>query len=283
MRLRSEAPRWDGGDLNGRTVLVHNEQGFGDTIQFIRYLPEVCRRGGKIILACQRELFSLLKGFPGIDHCIANDEPTPPGSVDHQVCCPLLSLPGLLGTTAENIPADIPYLKADAEKARQWRQRLAGEERRKIGLAWAGRPNHPNDHNRSLNFSALAPLAEIPDARLINLQLGPAAGQAAESLLKLTDWTDELKDFSDTAGLIENLDLVITADTAIAHLAGAMGKRVWVLLPFIPDWRWMLKRTDSPWYPTMRLFRQRRIGDWATPIAQVAEALQRDSSDRGPI
>jgi tetratricopeptide (TPR) repeat protein len=274
MRLRTEAPRWNGSDLGGRKILLHNEQGFGDTIQFVRYIPEVTRRGGKVILACQPELFSLLKDFPGIERCIRNDEPTPPGTVEHHVVCPLLSLPGVLRTTAKNIPADIPYLSADAEKEQFWKERLAGEKRLKIGVAWAGRPGHPNDHNRSLSFSRLAPLMGAADVRWISLQFGAAAGQAANSPIDLTDWTEELKDFSDTAALIANLDLVIAADTAVVHLAGAMGKRAWVLLPFIPDWRWMLKRSDSPWYPTLRLFRQTRIGDWTGPVEQAAEALR---------
>jgi tetratricopeptide (TPR) repeat protein len=270
MRRRTAAPQWDGGPLHGRTILLHNEQGFGDTIQFVRYLPEVARRGGKIILACQRELFSLLETMPQIHQCVPNDQPVPA----HDVCCPLLGLPGLFATRLDNIPADIPYLKADPARSARWRQRLAGDSRRKIGIVWAGRPAHPNDRNRSLSPQSLSPLAEISGVHFISLQTGDAARQASAAPMPLTDWSGELKDFAETAALIDNLDLVICVDTAVAHLAGAMGKPVWVLLPFISDWRWMVDREDSPWYPTMRLFRQERIGDWQTPIARLKRELK---------
>jgi tetratricopeptide (TPR) repeat protein len=270
MRRRTDAPRWDGGDLNGRAILIHNEQGFGDTIQFIRYLPEVARRGGKIILACQRELFSLLETFPHIHQCVPNDQPVS----GYEVLCPLLSLPGLFQTRVQSIPADVPYLRADPVRSQRWRERLADDGRLKVGLVWAGRPKHPNDRNRSIPLERLAPLAGAPRARFISLQTGQAAGQAKTAPMPLDDWTGELADFAETAALIDNLDLVISVDTAVIHLAGALGKRVWVLLPFIPDWRWMMEREDSPWYPTMRLFRQEHIGEWEMPIEQVAKTLQ---------
>jgi len=270
MRRRTEAPQWDGGPLDGRTILLHNEQGFGDTIQFVRYLPEVIRRGGKIILACQRELFSLLESMPQIHQCVPNDQPAPA----HDVCCPLLGLPGLFKTRLDNIPADIPYLKADPARSARWRDRLPHDGRKKIGLVWAGRPAHPNDLNRSVTLQSLAPLAEVAHAHFISLQTGQAARQTSSAPMPLTNWSDELTDFAETAALIANLDQVICVDTAVAHLAGAMGKPVWVLLPFISDWRWMVGRHDSPWYPTMRLFRQQRVGDWQSPIARLAQELQ---------
>jgi tetratricopeptide (TPR) repeat protein len=272
MRCRTEIPPWDGGELRGKTILLHNEQGFGDTIQFVRYVPLVGARGGKIVLACQRELFSLLENLPHIQRCVPNDDPAAAAGCD--VCAPLLGLPALLGTRADTIPADAPYLSASAARVDHWRGRLAGEKRRKIGIAWAGRPTHANDRNRSMRPDNLAALAEVRNVAWINLQKPDAARESATAPLELIDWTAELTDFADTAGLIANLDLVICVDTAVAHLAGAMGKPVWVLLPFVADWRWMLNRQDSPWYPTLRLFRQERIADWRAPLARIAEALK---------
>jgi Flp pilus assembly protein TadD len=270
MRLRTEHPIWNGSDLNGKTILIHNEQGFGDTIQFIRYLPRIAARGAKIILACQPELFGLLEKLPYIDRCVPNDQPAPACDV----CCPLLSLPGMLGTRAENIPSQISYLSAAPEKTAYWRIRLSENNRKKIGLVWAGRPTHANDRNRSMSLDSLAGLAAIQNAHWISLQKGEAAGQIKTAPFAISDWTNELNDFSDTAALIANLDLVICVDTAIAHLAGALGKPAWVLLPLVPDWRWMIGRADSPWYPSVRLFRQDRVGDWRAPIEKIREALQ---------
>jgi ADP-heptose:LPS heptosyltransferase len=188
--------------------------------------------------------------------------------------CFLMSLPAVFRTQLASIPAQTPYLVADAARAEQWKNRLEPLRGRKIGLAWAGRAAHDNDRQRSIAAARLAPLAEISGCEFVSLQKGEAARQAADAPMRMLNWTDELHDFADTAGLIANLDLVISVDTSVAHLAGAMGKPVWVLLPRVPDWRWLLDRRDSPWYPTMRLFRQPAAGDWATPIREAAEALR---------
>jgi tetratricopeptide (TPR) repeat protein len=269
-KLPGPGPEWDGADLNGKRILIYAEQGLGDSIQFARYFPQVAARGGKVIVNCQKELRELLKDITGIAQCYAH-----PGGKDSKwdVHCSLPSLPRLMGTTLANIPATVPYLKADPTKADAWRKRLQGEPRKKIGLVWAGSKRHPSDAERSIRPEEFAPLFKI-DARFISLQKGDADGRTASSRLKIDDWTDELNDFTDTAALIENLDLVVTVDTAVAHLAGAMGKPVWVLLAFVPDWRWMMDRSDSPWYPTMRLFRQERCGEWNVPIAGIARELE---------
>jgi len=185
-------------------------------------------------------------------------------------------LPRIFGTTSTNIPRTVPYLQADAKDAKTWQHRLASHSPIvKVGLAWAGNPAHKNDRNRSIKLALLAPLGQVPGVRFFSLQKGDAAAQAEARPpgMELVDWTVELKDFADTAALIANLDLVIAVDTAVAHLAGALGKPVWTLLPFVPDWRWLLEREDSPWYPTMRLFRQSSWGDWDSVIMRVAEAL----------
>ncbi|HVT87836.1 MAG TPA: tetratricopeptide repeat protein [Tepidisphaeraceae bacterium] len=260
-------PRWDGSDLNGRRILLYAEQGFGDAIQFVRYVPMVQAQGGRVILAVAGELVRLMKQLPDVKQIVAHGDAMP--AFDLQ--CPLLSLPGIFKTKLDTIPVRVPYLQAKNDHSR-WRKRMGEVNKKKIGLVWAGRPEHRNDANRSLKFRQLAP---ILDDKFIfySLQKGPASEQARTT--NLIDWTNEIKDFADAAGLMENLDLIITVDTAAAHLAGAMGKVVWVLLPFLPDWRWMMKREDSPWYPTMRLFRQPTIGDWETPIRQITEELSR--------
>jgi ADP-heptose:LPS heptosyltransferase len=193
------------------------------------------------------------------------------------VHCAIMGLPRVLGTTLETIPADIPYLFADPQLSEKWNQRLPADGRLKIGISWAGRPTHPDDRKRSIPLMMFAPLAAIPNARFISLQKGEAATEINKTPpgFAIEDWTDELHDFADTAALIANLDLVITADTAVAHLAGAMGKPVWVLLPFFPDWRWMMNRQDSPWYPTMKLFRQPGLGDWPDVMGRVVGELRK--------
>jgi tetratricopeptide (TPR) repeat protein len=267
--------QWDGGSLEGRTILLYTEQGFGDAIQFIRYLPLVAQRGGKIIVECQAALQRLLRTVPERIEIVTCGEPLP--AFDLQ--CPLLSLPRVFGTTFENIPNIVPYLHADSEDAEKWQRRLDDQlpnvKVGKVGLVWAGNPAHKNDRNRSMKLSSLAPLGQVPGIRFFSLQKGEAAAEAKipPAGMDLVDWIAELQDFADTAALITNLDLVITIDTAVAHLAGAMGKPIWTLLPFIPDWRWLMDRQDSPWYPTMRLFRQSARGDWEGVIKRVAEAL----------
>jgi len=268
-------PQWDGSPLDGRTILLHSEQGLGDTIQFIRYVPLVAAHAAKVIVGSVPELHRLLQGMPGISHLLAAGETIPPFDLH----CPLMSLPGVLGTTVETIPRKVPYLQADAQRIAWWHSELAADRNRfKVGLAWAGNPTHTNDRNRSISLAALTPLAQGrggQGTRFYSLQKGEAARQAQVAPLgrNLIDRTQELKDFADTAALIANLDLVICVDTAVAHLAGAMGKPVWTLLPFTTDWRWLRKREDSPWYPSMRLFRQTSRGDWGSVVNRVVEAL----------
>jgi Flp pilus assembly protein TadD len=264
--------QWDGGPLEGCTLLLHTEQGLGDAIQFIRYLPLVAQRGGKIIIECQADLQRLFRTTAERCQIVARGQPLP--AFDFH--CPLLSLPRVFGTNLANIPNIVPYLHADAEDAGRWQRRLAEHAPLvKVGLAWAGSPAHEDDRNRSIKLARLAPLGQAPGVRFFSLQKGEAAVETKTPPpgLELVDWTEELKDFADTAALIANLDLVIAVDTAVAHLAGAMGKPVWVILQFMPDWRWLLDRDDSPWYPTMRLFRQPRRGDWDSVITRVVDAL----------
>jgi hypothetical protein len=222
---------------------------------------------------CQPELQRLLQGIPGVTQWITPGEALPPFDFH----CPLLSLPFAFGTTLQTIPNSVPYVQADYGKVEHWRQRLsANHAGLKVGLAWAGSPSHKNDSLRSVPLALLTPLAQVGEVNFYSLQKGEASSQSKNPPvgMKWIDWTQDLTDFSDTAALIANLDLVITVDTAVAHLAGAMGKPVWVLLPFIPDWRWMMDREDSPWYPTMRLFRQKSIGQWDDVVVRLMECLE---------
>lgn len=265
-------PRWDGGAMDGKTIYIYPEQGFGDMIQFLRFLPEVVARGGKIILESPPELLRLFQNLPGLERIILAGE-TPE---DFDVHCPLMSLAGILGATADSIPGAAVQLKADEQLARQWGQRFdASDDRLRVGLAWAGRPTHNSDRKRSMKLAEFAPLASVGGVAFYSLQKGEAAAQIAQAPpdFRLTDWTTELNDFAETAALIQHLDLIVSVDTAVVHLAAAMGKPVWVLLSRIPDWRWMLDREDSAWYATVRLFRQQGPGKWEGPIGRVREAL----------
>jgi Flp pilus assembly protein TadD len=266
-------PQWDGSDLTGRSILLHNEQGFGDTFQFIRYATMVARRGGKVLMVCAPEQLRLLQGMKAISQCFIPGEPLP----KFEVQCPLMSLPFVFGTTLQTIPHDVPYLRAEAADVEKWQSKFnIATGRKKVGLVWAGRPSHPNDAKRSIPFATLAALREVANVTFFSLQKGDAANDARSpgSPLRMMDLTDEMTDFSETAACIENLDLVISVDTSIVHLAGAMGKPVWTLLPYLPEWRWMLDRDNSPWYPTMRLFRQQSPGDWSGVISRVAQTLE---------
>lgn len=257
-------PVWDGSELHGKTILLHAEQGFGDAIQFIRYVPMVAARGGKVIVARPRELDRLFRQIKGVEQWVTPGDRMPA----YDVHCSLMSLPMNFGTKLATIPAHVPYLSADPELVDPWKGRLSDVGAgRKVGLVWSGRPTHRRDRMRSLPLATLDPLSKLSSIRFVALQPGvPGAPW-------MVDLTQHIQDFADTAGLISQLDLVITADTAVAHLAGAMGRPVWVMLPFMPDWRWMLDRSDSPWYPMMRLFRQERAGDWAGVIGRVAGEL----------
>jgi tetratricopeptide (TPR) repeat protein len=266
-------PRWDGGSLQGKTILLHAEQGFGDTIQFVRYLPMVARRGGRVILDCPKELVRLLRKAPGVDSIIATGDAQP----RFDCHCPLLSLPLAFSTDLNAIPAEIPYLSPDLAAVAQWKSRIESTATAfKVGLVWAGSAKNKLDRKRSIAFDQLFKLA-APGIHFFSLQKGREV-QSPPPEMAFTDWTAELHDFDDTAALIANLDLVISVDTAVAHLAGAMGKPVWMMIPLVPDWRWLLNRTDSPWYPTMRIFRQESVGDWAGVVQNVADALQKARS-----
>jgi len=272
---RTNLPHWEGESFIGKRLCVYDEQGFGDTLQFVRYLPFVKSLGGEVIFETRKELLGLLYNFPGIDGLVERSSYDQPAA-DADLYISLLSLPGLFNTCLETIPRNIPYLSAERKKVAHWHRRL-GENGCKVGVVWAGQPIHKDDRHRSCQLSQFAPLLRIPGIRLIGLQKGPAAKQRfnrEDAKIPFINFGEELNDFSDTAGLIKNLDLVISVDTAVAHLAGAMGKPVWVLLPFIPDWRWMLNRDDTPWYPSMRLFRQKIKSEWNSPFQQIAEELQ---------
>jgi tetratricopeptide (TPR) repeat protein len=266
-------PCLNGTDFSGLSILIYAEQGFGDTIQFIRYAPLLAQRGAKVIFACQKELASLLQNSEGVDHMQVMGEPLP----EFDMHCPLLSLPLVFDTTLENIPSKVPYVHVESISLQKWKAKVHDDDARlKIGLVWAGRPEHKNDRNRSCRLDIFSPLAEIADISFYSLQKGEAAQQAKNppAGMTLIDYTEEINDFADTAALIENLDLIVSVDTSVVHLAGALGKPVWTLLPFVPDWRWMLNREDSPWYPTMRLFRQPSPGDWDSVITRISKELK---------
>ena len=264
-------PMWRGEAAPGKTLLLHGEQGFGDTLQFCRYAALAKAKGLRIVLEVQPPLRRLLRPLAGCDLVVGRGGPLP----DFDFHCPLLSLPLMLGTDSlADIPAPVPYLRAEAQAVVVWAERLAAfhGEGLRVGLAWAGAPRSDSpaqaafDRRRSLPFSALAPILDMPGIRFFSLQKGVLADG-------LADFMAEMADFADTAALIANLDLVISADTAVAHLAGAMGKPVWLLNRFDTDWRWLTERSDTPWYPTMRIFRQRLRGDWGEVIEEVREAL----------
>ncbi len=266
-------PRWDGSPLNGKTILVHAEQGFGDTIQFVRYLPMIKSQGGHVIFECHKNLLRLLKNSDGIDRIIERSSHfIPEVQFDFQI--PLLSLPGLFGTNLDSIPSDISYVTADSSLVEKWHIRLNHDSNFKVGIVWAGNPSFKNYHNRSCSLSDFAALSEITGLSFYSLQKGPASVENnIAPVLKITDLKNELNDFADTAAVMSNLDLVISTDTAVVHLAGSMGIPVWTLLHSAPDWRWWLKRTDSPWYPSMRLFRQTQLNDWSGVFEEVKNAL----------
>ena len=271
-------PVWEGADLSGRTILLYAEQGFGDTILFIRYASLVATRGAKVIVECQNELKSLMSRVEGVKQIITHDDKLP----EFDTHCPLLSLPMVFETELTNIPADIPYINADPRICRKWREKLQTDTSiQKIGLVWSGNPNFKRDRLRSCDLIVFAPLAEIQGASYYSLQKGEAAQQIKNPPegLKIIDLTADINDFEDTAGLIENLDLVISVDTSVAHLVGALGKPVWTLVPFAPDWRWLLDRSDSPWYPTMRIFRQPSPGDWMAVIKEIFAELIKLAKD----
>ncbi|MBM3526320.1 MAG: tetratricopeptide repeat protein, partial [Alphaproteobacteria bacterium] len=261
-------PAWTGGTLAGKSIFVCSEQGVGDTIQFVRYAPLLEKQGARVLFGCQPELADLLKTAPGVAEIV----PLGGTASAFDTHTMLLTVPRLLGTTLETVPAEIPYLSADSKKAETWAERLSDLQGMKVGLVWRGNPKHVNDHARSCAPDVLRALLDVDGVSFVSLQKGGPQGEAA-SLAGVRDLAGALPDFAETAATIQNLDLVISVDTAVAHLAGALGKPVWTLLPFAPDWRWLVGRDDSPWYPTMRLFRQSKPRDWAGVIKRVRKAL----------
>ena len=275
---RFTAPRWNGSDLTNKTILLVAEHGLGDTLHFVRYARLVKDRGATVVLECQSELLPLLASTPGIDQLFGRDSQLP--SIDFQV--PLLSLPRIFHTELSSVPASIPYLHAKQDLVEHWRGALASCAGRtfKVGIAWQGNPAYRYDRQRSIPVKHFGQLALLDGVELISLQKGPAADQLAtlKRQLPIVDLGRNLDEtpgaFMDTAAVMMIIDLVISSDTAIAHLAGALGVPVWVALPMVPDWRWLLEREDSPWYPTMRLFRQTQAGRWEDVFDRIAVELK---------
>lgn len=271
LRRNFAQPLWRGEEpIDGKTILLHAEQGFGDTIQFARYAALVAARGARVVLEVQPQLKPLIDGMNGPAAVVSRGEALPPFDLH----CPLLSLPLACGTTLDTIPSAIPYLDAPPRRVAAWRERLPAAGRR-VGLVWAGSAGYASDRNRTLRLDRLAPLFGLPGIAFVSLQrdLRDGEAEALRTVPGLVDLGRDLVDFADTAAVVSMLDLVVSVDTAVAHLAGAMGKLVLVLLPHSPDFRWLLDRPDSPWYPTARLYRQPAFGDWDSVIARVRADL----------
>lgn len=268
-----DKPQWHGEFFLGKRLLVHDEQGLGDSIHFIRYLPMVKARGGTVIVSTKKGLLRLFHGFPGIDEIVEHN-PAMISSSSFDLYIPLLSLPRIFGTTLANIPSPASYLTYIPNLYHDWQHRMHPTNY-KVGLVWRGDPNNPDDRNRSCHLSDFFCLGKKSDVSFYSLQKGsaPSEGKNPPAELNLIDWTDELHDWADTAALIANLDLIISVDTAVAHLAGALGKPVWILVCYNPDWRWMLGREDNPWYPSARLFRQTRPGNWESVMEKILQEL----------
>ncbi len=280
-KARFPHPRWDGSSLGGKTILVFSEQGLGDTIHFIRYLPLVKARGGTVLFTCPPSLTKLCAGIAGVDQFVTAD--TAPA---FDVQAPLLSLPGIWRTDLTNIPAPIPYLRAEPDLVEKWKKELEPYEGFKIGIAWQGSRLHMGDRYRSFPLSCFEPVGRIPGVTLVSLQKSAGSEQVREwrGAASIVDFSERLDNdgaFLDTAAVMMSLDLVITLDSAVAHLAGALGRPVWLPLALTPDWRWMLDRPDSPWYPTMRLFRQTRFQEWDDVFAGIAKAVAEQVKNQG--
>jgi tetratricopeptide (TPR) repeat protein len=263
-------PLWLGQEsLQGRTILLHGEQGLGDTLQFVRYAPKVAALGARVVLEVFAPLASLLQGFPGIAQIVRRGDPLPPFDLH----CPLLSLPLALGES-QPLQQPEPYLRADPERVRQWAERLGSARGPRVGLVCSGSATHGNDANRSIPFEAFAMSLPVgPDYHLLQKEIRNSDRAALAARPDVAVWADAIGDFADTAALAEHMDLVVSVDTSVAHLAGAIGRPVRVLLPFEPDWRWRLEGETTPWYPRMRLYRQTARGDWAGPVERVGQDL----------
>ncbi|MFM0593947.1 glycosyltransferase family 9 protein [Paraburkholderia dilworthii] len=270
---RVQRPRWDGRPIPGRTLLIHDEQGFGDTFQFMRMVPWAkARSGARVVLEVNEETLSLAQRTAGFDHIVARGN-LPPAFDVH---CEMMSLPMVMGLKPADLPGQIPYLSADPQRLDKWQRRLAGLPRPLVALVWAGRPTHVNDANRSMTLDQLAPLGHA-GVTFLSIQKGPAADEAVSppAGMSLVSLSDEIEDFEDTAAILSIADLLISVDSSPVHLAGGLGRPAWVMLPMVPDWRWMLDRSDTPWYPSVRLFRQRQRADWSDIVAAMALELTR--------
>jgi Flp pilus assembly protein TadD len=270
----TDRPLWDGQPMPGGTVLLIGDQGFGDSIQFSRYIPEVAKRCATVIVACSRDMHPIVEQQAGVVQCFDRWDDVPA----FDAYCPLSGLPRLFGTRVDTIPAASRYLKPDAQQALQWRTRLdrlvpAGY--RRIGLVWAGRPTHGNDFNRSMRLQQLERLSGLEGVALVSLQMGPAQAEIGRyfGAAPLFNLGAEIRDFSDTMAILAGVERLVSVDTAVAHLAGAMGVPVSLMLPYAPDWRWLMTRTDTPWYPGMTLCRQRTPGQWQGAIEQLLDTL----------
>lgn len=276
-------PLWQGERLNGERVLIHAEQGLGDALQFVRYAPMVADRGGKVIVECQGELKGLFSRIPGIEAVVARGEAIP----RFQSQCPMMSLPRAFATEPNSIPAQIPYLTPDPVKLAEWRNYFGAESRLKVGLVWAGNPrrhdpvSHMIDRRRSFCLQEMAPIVDVPGVAFYSLQKGESQTELAQWLGRIDDLGSRFADFDDTAAAVSLLDLVITVDTSVAHVVGALGRPVWTLSRFDACWRWGPEGEQTSWYPTMTLFRQQRYGDWSAPIADISRRLRQLAAGSG--
>lgn len=279
-RRHTDIPPWRGEEVASKTVLLYEEQGRGDTIQFCRHATAVAERGAEVVLEVGTDLVGLLSRLPGVHRVIVPGDAVPP--VDF--AAPLGGLPAVLGVSLASLPGPVPYLTPDPARVAAWRERMAeGRSSRapRVGLIWAGNPDFAADRWRSPGLAALAPLLTLREARFFGLQLGPGRRDLEHVRVPphFTDLAPDIRDFEDTAAIMANLDIVVSSCTASAHLAGALGRPVWVALSHVPDWRWLLGRNDSPWYPTARLFRQPTPGDWASVVRDLRAALAGWSAD----
>lgn len=266
------APRWDGSDPAGKVVLLHTEQGLGDGIQFVRYAAAVAARGARVVVSAPKPLAGLFRTCPGVTHVVPKGDPLP--AIDCH--CPLMSLPFVFGTRLDTIPAAVQYLTAPPTAVAAWKNRLAGVPGFKVGLVWQGNPKNTGDRWRSVPLTRFAPLAAVPGVTLVSAQKGPGAEQLPACGFPVLDLGSGLADdLGDLAGLLTNLDLLVSVDTAVVHLAGALARPVWMLVARNNDWRWLRDRPDSPWYPTMRIFRQDAFADWDPVVPRVADELRK--------
>jgi hypothetical protein len=275
-KTRPTCPAWDGSPILNQSLLICSEGGHGDVLLYLRFLPMLKGMAGRIILECASSLIPLAESLDGIDQITPMGEPLPPADRHIFLC----SLPHVMGIDLANIPSRVPYVSPPVQTVAKWSGRVPPDGMLNVGLVWSGnRAAAPGD-KRSVPLEALAPMAQIPRIRFVSLQLGRDAAQTPPPGLELIDFTSDIHDFADTAALANQLDLIISIDTSVAHLAGALGRPVWVLVQKVAAYQWLLDRSDSPWYPTMRLFRQPDLEDWTTPIAEMSQALEEKVKSR---